>query len=105
MNKYMKIPDVTLYAGLEADRDTVLNFESENGRIKQELKDLKFVQFEKRVGDNFESEIKTTIFLKEGMVVLFEDENRGYVVPANRYVRIGEALEDLEAIKDLDKEE
>ena len=43
--------------------------------------------------------------MKEGMVVLFENENRGYVVPVDRYVRIGEALEDLECIKDLDKEE
>lgn len=102
MNKYMKIPDVTLYAGVKVDKDTKLKFESENGKIKQELNNLKFVQVEIREADNFESETKTTIYLKEGMVVLYENENRGYVVPVDRYVRISEALEDLECIKDLD---
>jgi hypothetical protein len=38
------------------------------------------------------------------MVVLFEDESRGYVVPVDRYVTIKEAKEDLECISDLDKE-
>ena len=101
----MKIPDVTLYAGVRVDKKTKLKFESVDGKVKQELNNLKFIQIEKREADNFESETKTTIFLKEGMVVLFENENRGYVVPVDRYVRIGEALEDLECIKDLDKEE
>lgn len=105
MNRYMKIPDVTLYAGVKVDKKTKLKFESKDGKIKQELSNLKFVQVEKRKADNFESETKTTIYLKEGMVVLFESESRGYVVPVDRYVRISEALEDLEAIQDLDKEE
>lgn len=105
MNKYMKIPDVTLYAGMKVDKDTSLSFKSEDGKIKQELKNLKFVQYERREADNFESETKTTIYLKEGMIVLFENEQRGYVVPLDRYVRITEALEDLECIKDLDREE
>ena len=98
MNKYMKIPDVTLYAGMKVDKDTSLSFKSEDGKIKQELKNLKFVQYERREADNFESETKTTIYLKEGMIVLFENEQRGYVVPLDRYVRITEALEDLECI-------
>ena len=42
--------------------------------------------------------------MKEGMTILFEDENRGYVVPVEKFVTIGEALEDLNCIKDLDKE-
>ena len=103
MNKYMKIPDVTLYAGMKVDKDTSLSFKSEDGKIKQELKNLKFVQYERREADNCET--KTTIYLKEGMIVLFENEQRGYVVPLDRYVRITEALEDLECIKDLDREE
>lgn len=102
MKKYMRIPDVTLYAGVKVNKDTNLSFESEDGKIKQELKNLEFVQYEKREADNFESETKTTIHLKDGMVVLFENEYRGYVVPVERYVRIGEALADLECIKDLD---
>jgi len=104
MKNYIKNPDVTIYKGVCVDKDTVLSFEREDGKLKQELKDFKFVQYEKREADNFVSETKTTIDLKEGMVVLFEDKNRGYVVPVERYVTIGEALEDLGYIKDLDKE-
>ena len=104
MRNYIKNPDVTVYKGVSVDKNTTLNFEREDGKLKQEVKDLKFIQFEKREADNFESETKTTIHLKEGMVVLYEDDNRGYVVPVDRYVTIGEAIEDLDCIKDLDKE-
>jgi len=104
MRNYMKSPDVTIYRGVSVNKDTKLNFEREDGKLKQRLKDLKFIQIEKREADNFETETKTIIYLKEGMTVLFEDEKRGYVVPVERYVTIGEALEDLECIKDLDKE-
>lgn len=105
MRNYIKNLDVTIYKGIEVDKNTKLKFEREDGKLRQELKNLKFVQHEKREADNFESETKTTIHLKEGMTVLFEDEKRGYVVPVEKYVTIGEALEDLECIKDLDKEE
>lgn len=104
MKNYIKSPDVTIYKGINVNKDTELKFERQDGKLKQELKSLEFVQYEKREADNFESEIKTIIHLKEGMVVLYEDDNRGYVVPVERYVIIGEALEDLECIKDLDKE-
>lgn len=104
MKNYIKNPDVTIYKGIEVDKNTKLKFEREDGKVKQELKNLEFVQYERREADNFESETNTKIHLKEGMIVLFEDEKRGYVVPVERYVTIGEALEDLECIKDLDKE-
>ena len=35
MNKYMKIPDVTLYAGVRVDKKTKLKFESVDGKLKQ----------------------------------------------------------------------
>lgn len=104
MRNFIKNPDVTIYKGMNVTKDTVLNYEREDGNLKQELKNLEFIQFEKRKSDNFESETKTTIHMKEGMTILFEDENRGYVVPVEKFVTIGEALEDLECIKDLDKE-
>lgn len=105
MRNYIKNPDVTIYKGVEVNKNTKLKFDRKDGKLKQRLKNLEFVQYETREADNFESETKTTIHLKEGMIVLYEDENRGYVVPVERYVTIGEALEDLECIKDLDKEE
>ena len=104
MRNFIKNPDVTIYKGMNVNKDTTLKYEREDGNLKQELKNLEFVQYEKRKADNFESETKTTIHMKEGMTILFEDESRGYVVPVEKFVTIGEALEDLNCIKDLDKE-
>lgn len=103
MKNFIKCPDVTIYRGIIVDKESTLKYEREDGKLTQELKDLEFVQHELRTVENVDYDIKTTIHLKEGMNVLFEDENRGYVVPVERYVTIGEALEDLECIKDLDK--
>lgn len=104
MRNFIKCPDVTIYKGIEVDAMSELKFEREDGKLKQELKDLEFIQYETIETKEYTSETKTTIHLKEGMVVLFEDENRGYVVPVERFVTIGEAYEDLECILDLDKE-
>ena len=103
MKNFIKIPDVTVYKGIVVDKKSKLSFEREDGSLRQELKNLTFTQYEKRTADNFESEIKTTIHLKKGMVVLFEDENRGYVVPYERYVPIKEAYENIGYILDLDE--
>ena len=104
MRNFIKNVDVTIYKGMIVNKDTELSYEREDGKLKQELKDLEFVQWSKKETEEYESEMKTTIHLKEGMVVLFEDEDRGYVVPVEKYVTIGEAIEDLNCIKDLDKE-
>lgn len=104
MRNFIKNVDVTIYKGMIVNKDTKLSYEREDGKLKQELKDLEFNQWSKKETEDYESEIKTTIHLKEGMVVLFEDEDRGYVVPVEKYVTIGEAIEDLNCIKDLDKE-
>ncbi len=104
MRNFIKCPDVTIYKGVNVTKDTELTFEREDGKLKQELKNLEFRQYEKREAENFESETNSTIHLKEGMTVLYEDENRGYVVPVERYVTVGEAVEDMNCIKDLDKE-
>jgi hypothetical protein len=104
MRNFIKCPDVTIYKGFKVDKSSTLTFTREDGKLKQELKDLEFIQYETRETEEYTSETKTTIHLKEGMVVLYEDENRGYVVPLERFVTIGEAHEDLECILDLDKE-
>lgn len=104
MKNFIKMPDVTVYKGMIVNKNTTLKYKREDGKLKQELKNLDFVQWEKRETDDFESETKTTIHMKEGMCILFEDEKRGYVVPVDKYVTIGEARQELEYIKDLDKE-
>ena len=104
MRNFIKNPDVTIYKGFIVDENSTLSYETKNGNIKQELKNLEFTQVQKIVTDNCDQTINTIIHLKPGMVVLFEDEKRGYVVPVERFVRISEAIEDLNYIIDLDKE-
>ena len=103
MKNYIKNPDVTIYKGIKVDEDTTLKYETEDGNLIQELKNLEFTQITKTFNEKYDQEIKTVIHLKPNMIILFEDKERGYVVPVERFVTIGEAIEDLNYIKDLDK--
>lgn len=97
MQVFMRKPSIDLYSGVRVDKDTVLNYENEN--VKQTLKDLVFHSVTKVKGENFESVYDTTIQLKEGDVLVFEAEGRGYIKPVEDFVTIEEAIEDLTNIK------
>ncbi len=99
MQKFIRRPSVDLYLGIKVTKDTTLEYESEN--VKQTLKDLVFHSVTKVKGEKFESVYDTTIKLEEGDVILFEEEERGYIVPVDKFVTIAEAIEDYENIKDL----
>ena len=58
----------------------------------------------KVIGDGYESKYHTTVQLKEGDILIFEENGRGYIKPVEEFVTIGEAIKELENIKDLDKE-
>lgn len=105
MKVYIKSVDTTIYKGIEVNKDSKLEWKREDGKKHQVLENFEFIQEEKIEKEQYSQEIKTTIHLKEGDIVLFEDEERGYVVPVDKFVTIGEAIEDLDCIKDLDKEE
>ena len=104
IRNFIKSVDTTLYKGTRVTKETTLEYEREDGKLKQYLKNLEFISEETREGKKYTSQTKTTIHLEEGDVVIFENEIRGFVVPVEKFVTIGEALEDLECIKDLDKE-
>ena len=100
MQRFIFKPSVELIPGIKVTKDTELNYEREG--IKQTLKDLVFHSITTKKGDNFESTIDTTIWLKEGDILVFEEEGRGYIKPANNsVVTIAEGIEDLTNIKDL----
>lgn len=88
-----------MYAGIKVTKDTNLEYENEN--VKQSLKDLVFHSVTKVKGENYESTYDTTIKLKVGDVLIFEEEKRGYILPVEEFVTIAEAIEDLTNIKDL----
>ncbi len=104
MKNLVLIPNCEIYKGFTVDENSTLEYENKDKTLKQELKNLEFIQYQKIDSPEYSTETKTTIHLKKGMVVLFEDEEHGYVVPVNRYVTIKEAIQELEYIKDLDTE-
>ena len=96
---FVRKPTIDLYPGIRVDKDTVLEYKNEN--VKQTLKNLVFHSVTKVKGDSFKSKYDTTIELKEGDILIFEEEGRGYIKPVEQFVTIEEAIKDFEYIKDL----
>ena len=99
MQVYIQKPSIDLYPGIKVEKDTVFQYENEN--VKQKLENLIFHSVTKVKGENFESVYDTTIYLKEGDVLVFEEKGRGYIKPVEDFVTIAEAIEDLTNIKDV----
>lgn len=99
MQNFIRKPSIDLYPGIRVDKNTSFQYNNEN--VEQKLHDLVFYSVTKVKGENYESTYHTTIQLKEGDVLLFEDEGRGYIKPVDGFVTIDEAIEDLTSIKDL----
>ena len=96
---FVRKPSIDLYPGIRVDKDTTLEYKNEN--VKQTLKNLVFHSVTKVKGDGFKSKYDTTIELKEGDILIFEEEGRGYIKPVEQFVTIEEAVKDFENIKDL----
>jgi hypothetical protein len=90
-------PSIDLYPGIRVDKDTVLEYKTEN--MEQKIENLKFRTVTKVKGECFESTVDTTIDLADGDILIFEDGGRGYIKPVEPMVTIEEAIEDLENIK------
>ena len=99
MQVFIRKPSVDLYPGIRVDKDTVLEYKNEN--VVQTVKNLVLHSVTKIKGDGFKSKYDTTIHLKEGDILIFEDERRGYIKPVEDFVTIEKAIEDLTNIKDL----
>ena len=99
MQVFIQKPSIDLYPGIRVTKDTVFEYKNEN--VKQTVKDLVFHSVTKVKGESFKSKYDTTIELKEGDVLIFEEEGRGYIKPVEEFVSVAEAIEELENIKDL----
>lgn len=97
MKVFIRKPSIDLYPGIRVDKDTVLEYKSES--VEQKIEGLVYHSVTKVKGDGFESVYDTTIYLKEGDVLVFEEEGRGYIKPVEEFVSIEEAIEELENIK------
>lgn len=99
MQNFIRKPDIDLYPGIKVDKDTRLEYKTEY--VEQSLENLVFHSVSKVKGEGFESVYDTTIYLKEGDILLFEEDKRGYIKPVEEFCSIAEAIEDLTYIKDL----
>lgn len=99
MQNFIRKPSIDLYPGIRVEKDTVLAYKNEN--VDQKLDGLVFHSVTRVKGDGYESVYTTSIQLKEGDVLLFEEDGRGYIKPVDSFVSIAEAIEDLTNIKDL----
>lgn len=99
LQRFMRKPDIDMLAGIRVTKDTTFYYKNEN--VEQTLEGLVFHSVTKIKGENFESVYDTTITLVEGDVLIFEEEGRGYIKPVEEFVTVGEAIEELENIKDM----
>ena len=99
MQNFIQRPSLNLYPGIRVDSETVLDFANE--KVEQHLANLVFHTVSRVKGDGFESVYDTTINLKEGDILIFEEEGRGYIKPVEPFTTIAEAIDDLANIKDL----
>lgn len=98
MQVFIRKPSIEFFPGVKVTKDTVLEYENES--VKQTLKDLVFHSVQKAKGENYESVYDTTIYLKEGDVLIYEEEDRGYILPyGESFVTVKEAVDELNSIK------
>lgn len=99
MEKFIRKPSIDMLGGIRVTNDTTLNYENDN--VKQILRNLVFKSVTKVNGEGYESTYNTTIYLKEGDILIFEEEGRGYIKPVEEFVTVKEAIEELRCIEDL----
>ena len=99
MQIFIRKPSIDFVAGVKVDKDTTLEFK--NDHVNQKLSNLVFRSVTNVNGDGFESTYDTTIHLKEGDVLVFEEEGRGYIKPVEDFVTVDEAIDEIMNIKDL----
>lgn len=99
MQVFINKPSIDLYPGIRVDKDTEVEFKSEN--VEQTVKDLVLHSVMKVKGEGYESVYDTTIQLQEGDILIFEEDGRGYIKPVESFVTVAEAIEELSCIKEM----
>ncbi len=101
MQVFIRKPSVDLYPGIRVAKNTKLEYKNES--VDQKLENLVLHSVIKVHGEDYDSVYDTTIRLKEGDILVFEEEGRGYIKPVEEFVSIEEAVDDLIFIKDVGK--
>lgn len=101
MRKFIKKPDITLYSGVQVNKDTKLEYKNEN--VEQKLENLVLKMTTHTKENNYDITSFLTFNLSEGDILLF-DEEVGYQVPRIPMTTLKDALTDIDAIQSFDKE-
>lgn len=101
MKKFIRKPDITLYSGVQVNKETTLEYKNEN--VEQKLENLVLKMTTHTKENNYDITSYLTFNLNEGDILLF-DEEIGYQVPKLPMSTLKDALEDIDAIQSFDKE-
>ena len=101
MKKFIFKPDNTLYSGVQVFKDTKLEYKNDN--VDQKLENLVLEMTTYTKENNYEVRSNLTFHLSEGDILLY-DEEVGYQVPRVPMSTLKDALTDIEALQDFDKE-
>ena len=96
---FVRKPSIDLFPGIRVNKDTKLEFKSES--VEQTLENLVLHSVSRVKGDGYESTYDTLIYLEDGDILLYEEEDRGYIKPVESFVAIEDAIADLVNIRDL----
>jgi hypothetical protein len=99
MQLFIRKPSIDMFTGVRVDKDTKLEYKTE--QVEQTVENLVLHSVTKLNGEGFESTLTTTIQLEEGDVLIYENEGRGYIKPVESFVTVAEAMEELACIKDM----
>ena len=96
MEQFIIKPDVTLYHGIRVDKNTKLEYKKDN--LEQTVENLVLKSKKTFKTDDYENEYKVKGFLKEGDILIL-DEDDGYIKPLQEMYTIEQTIKELELIK------
>lgn len=87
------------FEGIAVKKDTKLTFK--NDKVEQKIENLKLYSKTTIIGENFKSITDLEMDLKEGEILLLEEENRGYFLARNLVIgTVDQAIEEYKFIKE-----
>ena len=103
---YVIQPSTKLFGGLKVDKSTSFDTYNDDKTVHQVFRNGKLTTHIKRETDyNGIKSVETSKLVTEvpeGIVLLW-DERNGYIIPNYHMVRVEEAIETLEKVKDITK--
>lgn len=97
--KVMQMPDMDLYQAIRVNKDTKLEYKSEF--VEQKIENLKYHSVVTKAGENYKSKYITDIQLKEGDILIFEEKERGYIMPVEKFLPVREVIKELAPLKEV----